>query len=49
MVAKLLGGTDIKDITCSLSSTFPLTVNQAFFTTTGISLPTDIPTSATLD
>lgn len=49
MVAKLLGGTDIKDITCSLSSTFPLTVNQDFFTTTGISLPTDIPTSATLD
>ncbi len=48
MAVKLLKGEDISTITCSLSSSFPLTTNADFFTATGITLPTGIPQTATL-
>ncbi len=46
MAAKLLRGEDISSITCSLSDSFPLDVNQDFFTSTGIEIPSSIKTEA---
>jgi len=39
MAAKLLKGDDISSITCSLSDSFPLEINEGFFTSTGIAIP----------
>lgn len=49
MAVRLLNGEDINSIPCSLSSSFPLSVNDTFFSSTGITLPDDIPQNATLD
>lgn len=48
MAADLLDGKDIADITCSLSASFPLEMNNDFFTSTGIAIPENLPTTATL-
>jgi putative ABC transport system permease protein len=42
MAAKLLKGEDISTLVCSKSDSFPLEVNEDFFTATGIALPSDI-------
>jgi putative tryptophan/tyrosine transport system substrate-binding protein len=49
MAADILDGKDIATISPSYSSSFPLSINQSFFTNTGISLPSDIPTSVSMD
>lgn len=42
MAVKILNGTDIKTIPCSLADAFPLALNQDFFTSTGIQIPSSI-------
>lgn len=49
MAADILDGKEISSITPSYSSSFPLTINQDFFSTTGITLPSDIPESVGMD
>ncbi|MFA6829487.1 MAG: ABC transporter substrate-binding protein [Bacilli bacterium] len=49
MVASLISGTDIADITCSYSSSFPLVINEDFFTETGIVLPDEIPDNVSMN
>lgn len=46
MAAKILKGTDISSIDCSLSDSFPLDINESFFTATGIAIPSDLKEGA---
>jgi len=39
MAVRILKGEKISSITCSLSDSFPLEINEEFFTKTGLSLP----------
>lgn len=49
MAADILDGKSISSITPSYSSSFPLTINQDFFTRTGLTLPEGIPSSVSMD
>lgn len=49
MAADILDGKDISTIAPSYSSSFPLTINQSFFSDTGITLPSGIPDSVSKD
>jgi putative tryptophan/tyrosine transport system substrate-binding protein len=42
MAASILGGTDISTISCAVSDSFPLSLNQQFFTDTGIAIPDSV-------
>ena len=42
MAVKILNGTDISTIPCSKSESFPLTLREDFFNTTGIAVPDSI-------
>jgi putative ABC transport system substrate-binding protein len=49
MAADILDGKDVSTIAPSYSSSFPLSTNPDFFSKTGLTLPSDIPSSVGMD
>lgn len=42
MASAILNGTDISTLSCSVSDSFPLSINNDFFTSTGIAIPDSV-------